>query len=107
MLDKRLRELLDKEPYTFVSTLPAWSLPALMNGDYSGLSEHEAELVRKFDYSLVSSDKRVNHYVVEVSEHSETYFAYENDLHSKGDDVIDCKITIVYMTELQVLSDII
>ena len=38
-------------------TVPAWALPALINGDYSGLSDSEEQAVQEFESDFLEASR--------------------------------------------------
>lgn len=67
-------------------TVPAWSLPALINGDYSGLNDSDIENIKNF-----ISDNNITGISGEISE---AYFSHRNDVHNLGSDVVDIEISV-------------
>lgn len=78
-------------------TLPAWTLPALMNGDLSGLEDSEIDVL---DALHVEVDLHAcgRHYHWSTKD-DESFFSWNNDLQglhgSQGSDVIE--VNLVYI----------
>lgn len=67
-------------------TVPVWSIPVLINGDYSGLNDSDIENIDQF-----ISENNITGIFGEISE---SYFAHKNDIHNLGDDVVDVEISV-------------
>ena len=73
--------------------IPVWALPALMNGDCSGLSESEGEAVDNFENQLLSEHQGLVYNPV-----GESYFSTSNDIDDQGADVQDVEIAGIFVS---------
>jgi hypothetical protein len=75
--------------------IPAWALPALINGDTSDLSGSEESALEDFVYELsdirIDEDKRISGLIFNPL--GEAYFSNRNDVDGQGGDVIQVEIS--------------
>lgn len=79
---------------TYEYRLPEFLLPALVNGDITGLSEDGEEALRKAESAfsdLVKEDKG-SHYTIDYE--GESYFSWNPDFIPAGCNVVDVKVHI-------------
>lgn len=81
----------------FEYKIPQWAVCALINGDYSGLSDEDEENLNAFTDSLPIG----GHWSISDDE---PYFSWDNDVDCLGNNVYD----MVYMvpTEVQMTLDL-
>lgn len=63
--------------------LPSWALPAIVNGDESGLEEGEGEKIANF----IEAEG-----ILSVSPQGEEFFSHTNDLDNMGSTCYDCDV---------------
>lgn len=61
--------------------LPTWTFPAIVNGDYSGISDDEAEQINNFVE---------NEGIISLSPEGEEYFSLHTDFNTLGTTCQDC-----------------
>jgi len=69
-----------KELFEFI--IPEWAICALINGDESGLSDHEVETLNLFIEKTVKQYGNANFMLGDESENS--YFRWSNDISNEG-----------------------
>ena len=82
------------EKYTY--TLPIWTLCPLFNGDTTGTTNEEDDLLFHFE-KMIHRDHGPGFWAFPGDSDQESYFSHHNDLDRLGGDVID----LVYMAEVQ------
>ena len=75
--------------------IPVWALPALINGDTSGLSGSEESALEDFVYELsdlrMDEDAQISGLIFNPL--GEAYFSNRNDVNGQGGDVIQVEIS--------------
>ena len=70
--------------------LPAWALPAIVNGDFSGIDDNDEKMVASWlDAALADYDAK-EIIVVPSSDYAE--FRPDNAMHRQGDDCVKCTL---------------
>jgi len=67
-------------------TLPIWASSYLINSDPSGLEDDDIQLIDDFVMDVIGSGQLASFHCVDADVDN-SYFAYSNDLHNKGDQV--------------------
>lgn len=84
-------------------TIPAWALPALINGDYSGLSDSEEQAVQEFESGFLE-DSRLGDELESLSGliynliDETPYFSNSNAIDGLGGDVYDVEVVGNYQS---------
>ena len=81
--------------------LPAWSLSAIINDDYSGLEDEEENLLNTFLKTMNNKVEKNQYSMWSYESENEPYFRHSNDLHNLGDTVVDIMFAI-YTNEQEV-----
>lgn len=71
---------------TYEFTIPTWALPALVNGDLSGLDDRDEAVLNEFIKGLVDN---YGHAFLSLGEDTEPIFSWRNDIDGQlGADTI-------------------
>jgi hypothetical protein len=75
--------------------IPVWALSALINGDYSGLSDAEEQALHDFEMSMYHEFKYHDEACTGLifSPVGEPYFSHRNDIDGLGGDVHDVEVS--------------
>lgn len=76
--------------------IPTWALPALINGDYSGLTDEEEDMLIRFEKQVIRDAGKPGHWGVDDDE---PYFSRNNDINRGGGDVVDAKYYVMESKE--------
>ena len=75
--------------------IPSWALPALINGDTSGLSDSEESALEDFVYELsdirIDDGARISGLIFNPL--GDAYFSNRNDIDGLGGDVVEVEIS--------------
>lgn len=84
-INKIIREEIENDLIEY--DIPSWAMSALINGDYSGLSEEDEEKLNKFTSEVVSANGNANFMLGDIEGKDNLGFKHYNDIDNLGGDV--------------------
>ena len=70
--------------------LPAWALPGIINGDFSGIDDNDEKMVQSWLDATLAEYNAKEIIVVPSSDYAE--FRPHNAMHRQGDDCVKCAL---------------